>query len=1184
MINLREKLKKETKILLKSIYANSGTDNYRTFLEGIGDVLTDDLDVLKLETLLENKDVIKYLNKSKHFSANRFRNTLTKIAEKIVRNVTVTPVLEIIKIINSEDYIKSIKLYFTPPADYELFNIFEQMVINISAQNPNYAKIIFNISEKRILTDIRDLYKEEFKESFRIIITMTEKLILQFKDSLIVEKICENIVTNKFKWFVKIFEDKEDFNKEQFNLFWNNLSIFFLSANDRSINNFFIILFKLKTDLLSSVKNHKERRRLILKLIPVIAVLNEETRQPFFDFIKSFPYSKDSPSELLWNAIFEFESKDKLIKLITFFISLGFINFYNCYRYESEILIFLLKHILILINDADIKNFPKSLLPLVLKLFLEQKVDRYFLKKRTEFAKWLSQKTKSEIIKSVYIRILFFEYIFLFQKKFEVDKNIILKQFCDNFHKSFCKIIDETFDIYMKPEIKEKLFEKLYVLSRGDAWKPVFERFPNNGLLIKELSNISESLDNDDMAITELMKLDERFIKKYHGKIIEIIKNDPQSKSLIDAFFSDYWARFYFERAQFFISEALIYILGNINTYPDKNNGAYTDGKVIFLPLYISHFQDDPEDTENNRNLSLFISLAFHEAGHIISGSFIFDYRPLYMKYEYPKLLKDIHNAFEDVRIEKYLKKIKAHSQINELLDSMNIFLSFKKEFGVIDTFIINIMDIAAGYDEFIEKLNPDKSKKIERILNMNLNAGRFSSLKNLRGYISDRLKNMDIVNPMETFYIAEELYQIIRLWPQELIEEAGIFMEEEINIPQIPQKEILNSEELKNLYEECNTNPLKFYENNGIKVFSEALDKEQENAVNRIIEGLELNKELDYEANGTFDTANYTKVDELGAKRQKEFSLKESVRKVVETLTGAKKEKSKKKSKTRGVRSYSKLTNSKSTISYCKEFEISAINMRFFNENRKYDYIIQKIYTMLNGIFINLKSNITENSSIEGEIDIERLIEILADKNSYNEPDFLEYYVENLKTLRVIIGLDISGSTMASVNNNCNVSILDVEKHFALIFAKSLKMITDNVDIYAFNSVTSTNVYRVVPFEAVSSLVSDNANRDGDFIRYIGEILSQSKEELKYFFLISDGQPSSINYDGKEALEDTLLALRECRKKGIKICYFNIDSVLREYFYYFKNEVVYAEYFANPSEIIDIVPELVKKIANEIV
>ena len=139
MINLREKLKKETKALLKSIYADSGTDNYRTFLEGMGDVLQDDLDVIKLETLLENKDVIKYLNNSKHFSAKRFRNTLTKIADKIVKNVSADPIVEIIKIINSEEYIKSIKLYFTPPADYDLFNIFERTVINISAQNPDYC-------------------------------------------------------------------------------------------------------------------------------------------------------------------------------------------------------------------------------------------------------------------------------------------------------------------------------------------------------------------------------------------------------------------------------------------------------------------------------------------------------------------------------------------------------------------------------------------------------------------------------------------------------------------------------------------------------------------------------------------------------------------------------------------------------------------------------------------------------------------------------------------------------------------------------------------------------------------------------------------------------------------------------------------------------------------------------------
>ncbi len=109
-----------------------------------------------------------------------------------------------------------------------------------------------------------------------------------------------------------------------------------------------------------------------------------------------------------------------------------------------------------------------------------------------------------------------------------------------------------------------------------------------------------------------------------------------------------------------------------------------------------------------------------------------------------------------------------------------------------------------------------------------------------------------------------------------------------------------------------------------------------------------------------------------------------------------------------------------------------------------------------------------------------------------------------------------------------------------------------------------------------MSSFEASLANRDGDFIRYITSILQNSNEEMKYFFLISDGKPNSPNYEGKYALDDTLLAIRECRKKGIKFIYFNIDSSLREYFFDFKSEATYAEHFSSPIELIKIIPSLV--------
>jgi len=59
---------------------------------------------------------------------------------------------------------------------------------------------------------------------------------------------------------------------------------------------------------------------------------------------------------------------------------------------------------------------------------------------------------------------------------------------------------------------------------------------------------------------------------------------------------------------------------------------------------------------------------------------------------------------------------------------------------------------------------------------------------------------------------------------------------------------------------------------------------------------------------------------------------------------------------------------------------------------------------------------------------------------------------------------------------------------------------------------------------DAVSFFTPSAGNRDGDFVRYVNQILRRSPAEVKYFFLISDGQPESVNYSDKEALDDTLM------------------------------------------------------------
>ena len=221
-------------------------------------------------------------------------------------------------------------------------------------------------------------------------------------------------------------------------------------------------------------------------------------------------------------------------------------------------------------------------------------------------------------------------------------------------------------------------------------------------------------------------------------------------------------------------------------------------------------------------------------------------------------------------------------------------------------------------------------------------------------------------------------------------------------------------------------------------------------------------------------------------------------------------------------------------------------------------------------------------------------LIDVLSEKNVQRElPEIFDIFNETRRSLEIIIGLDASGSTGAGIDGKYNPdshglhrgdTILDIEKAFAIIFARALSFLTNRVSVYSFNSITATNVYRASSVDAVSKFFSDGANRDGDFIRYLKQKLHTSDAEVKYFFLLSDGQPSADNYSGKEALDDTLIAMRETVNDGIRLIYFNFDPVKQEYFEHFAQEATYARYFTSPEEILPVIPELVRTVVKSIV
>jgi hypothetical protein len=270
--------------------------------------------------------------------------------------------------------------------------------------------------------------------------------------------------------------------------------------------------------------------------------------------------------------------------------------------------------------------------------------------------------------------------------------------------------------------------------------------------------------------------------------------------------------------------------------------------------------------------------------------------------------------------------------------------------------------------------------------------------------------------------------------------------------------------------------------------------------------------------------------------------------------------------------------------LSVCREVKVTKVSRDFLAANRRYDGLARRIGRMLSLLIEDASESVIEFSATDGDLDDERLIELLSDPGK-SDGNFLEFFEESGSTLSVIVGLDVSGSTAMPISGGGaeGITVLDVEKHFALILSRALGLLTRKVEVLAFNTGSGTNIYRPSPLEALTSLDSGEANRDGDFVRYCVAELAGMEADLRYLFLISDGMPCAEGYEGRAALDDTILSFREARKAGVRIVYLNIDSGELDYFDEFADEVLYAERFRRPEELIYAAPELVRCVAREV-
>ena len=102
------------------------------------------------------------------------------------------------------------------------------------------------------------------------------------------------------------------------------------------------------------------------------------------------------------------------------------------------------------------------------------------------------------------------------------------------------------------------------------------------------------------------------------------------------------------------------------------------------------------------------------------------------------------------------------------------------------------------------------------------------------------------------------------------------------------------------------------------------------------------------------------------------------------------------------------------------------------------------------------------------------------------------------------------------------------------------------NVDIVVLKDFAESSVGRAAL--RIGAMKPLQQNRDGAAIRHAVNRLLQQAARTRLLVLISDGKPLDDGYSDEYSLEDTKMALREARLKGIHPFCITVDQSANEY------------------------------------
>jgi hypothetical protein len=192
-------------------------------------------------------------------------------------------------------------------------------------------------------------------------------------------------------------------------------------------------------------------------------------------------------------------------------------------------------------------------------------------------------------------------------------------------------------------------------------------------------------------------------------------------------------------------------------------------------------------------------------------------------------------------------------------------------------------------------------------------------------------------------------------------------------------------------------------------------------------------------------------------------------------------------------------------------------------------------------------------------ELDLDALVRRVADIRAGTDPSD-HVYIRGERRERDVataVLVDVSGSTSRQISERHRV--IDIEKEGLVLLCEALEAVGDQFALYGYSGNGRKQVDFVVikdfddpvsgrAARKLGGVVPLHQNRDGAAIRHATRKLLDRKAKTRLLILISDGRPLDDGYKDDYALEDTKMALREARMKGVVPVCITIDRDADQY------------------------------------